>query len=184
MKSLATLIAVFLIAGTAKAETINVAPNVYEVTAGVEFTLGNTSSIDYTFNWSDASGTFTNVADPTLILRAGQTYTFRRVTSAHPFVITDATLPVTGSDGNFNRSTFSGSVIDAATLQPLADFTADPAPTADFIAWTPATADVGTYYYTCRVTSHPGMTGAISVSMGPVATEGVTWSNLKALYRN
>lgn len=184
MKSLATLIALVLIPGTAVAETIVVGPNVYEVTAGVEFTLGNASSSSYLFNWSDSSGTFANVSDPTIILRTDETYTFRRVTTAHPFVITDDTLPVTGTDGSFNRTTFSGTEIDAATLQPLADFTADPAPTADFIAWTPAAADIGTYYYTCRVTSHTGMTGAFSVSMGPVANEGITWSNLKALYRD
>ncbi len=66
----------------------------------------------------------------------------------------------------FERTTFDGAVIDAATLQPIADFTADPAPTDDFIEWTPGVGDVGNYFYTCRITGHRGMTGAIRVVSG------------------
>lgn len=184
MKHLLTILVLILAAGPIQAETINPAPNVYEVTEGVAFTLGNTSASNYLFNWSDGSGSFGNVADPTLILTAGQTYTFQRVTSFHPFVITDASLPVSGTDGSYQRSTTSGGVIDAATLSPLADFTADPGPTSDLITWTPAAADTGIYFYTCRVTSHTAMTGRIEIRDTVVATESVSWSTLKALYRD
>ena len=74
--------------------------------------------------------------------------------------ITGDTLPVQGSDGSFSRNTIDGDAIDAVSLQPLEAFTADPAPTSDAITWTPAEGD---YFYTCRVTSHTGMTGAIRV---------------------
>jgi hypothetical protein len=148
-------------------DTTLIAPNVYRIDAGVDFTLGNSGASNFLFNWSDDSGTFSNVSDPTIILSPGETYTFQRVTSFHPFVITDDTLPVSGTDGSYFRTTTSGAVIDAATLPPIADFTADPAPTSDFIEWTPSPADVGDYYYTCRVTSHTGMTGAIQVVWPP-----------------
>ena len=86
-----------------------------------------------------------------------------RTTSFHPFVICNDTLPITGTDGSYSRTTSDGAVIDAATLTPIADFTADPAPAADFIEWTPEAVDVGTYYFTCRVTGHLGMAGRIEV---------------------
>ena len=185
MKYLATILSLVLLASPALAETISPAPNVYEVTEGVAFNLTNAGSSSYLFSWTDQSGTFNSVVDPTLILSAGQTYTFQRLSTAHPFVITDATLPVIGSDGSYSRNTFSGSAIDAATLNPLADFTADPAPTTDLISWTPADGNIGTYFYTCRVTSHPGMTGKIEVvNDTTVANESVSWSTLKALYRD
>lgn len=184
MKTLFTICALTMLAVPALAETLNPSPNVYQITAGVEFTLGNSGATDYLFNWNDDSGTFTNVSDPTLVLSTGQTYVFRRVTSAHPFVITDATMPVTGSDGSFVRTTTSGPVIDAATLTPIADFTADPAPTSDFITWTPGEDEVGSYWYTCRVTFHTGMTGAIMVVQdGTVSTDAASWSQVKSLYR-
>jgi plastocyanin len=185
MKTMTTILVFVLVAGPAAAETINPAPGVYEVTEGVEFTLGNAGASDYLFNWTDGSGSYTNISDPTLILRSGQTYTFRRITTAHPFVITDSSLPVSGTDGSFSRTTFSGPEIDAATLTPLADFTADPAPTSDAIVWSLDDGDIGAYWYTCRVTSHPGMTGKIMVEQsGVVATENLSWSTLKALYRD
>jgi hypothetical protein len=84
-------------------------------------------------------------------------------------VITDTTLPVSGTDGSYQRDTFSGAVIDAATLAPIADFTADPAPTTDFIEWSLTSADIGDYFYTCRITGHFGMAGRIEVVAGVVA---------------
>lgn len=157
------------VATTAVAETTQIGPNTYAIDAGVAFTLGNAGASDFLFNWSDSSGTFVDIVDPTLVLTAGQTYTFQRVTSAHPFVITDDTLPVSGTDGFFNRETTSGDVIDAATLKPIADFTADPGPTDDLITWTPGLDAVGEYYYTCRVTGHTGMTGRIVVVPAPAS---------------
>jgi plastocyanin len=185
MKTLALILTLVLSAGIVGAETINPSPGLYEVTEGVTFDLGNAGASDYLFNWTDSSGGFKNISDPTLILRAGQTYTFKRITISHPFVITDNSMPVSGTDGDFTRTTFSGTVIDNATLQPIADFTADPAPTSDAIVWNVTADDVGVYYYTCRVTSHPAMTGKIMVEEAlAVATEIQSWSTLKALYRD
>ena len=149
----------------ALAQTTQPDPNIYRVPGGVEFTLDNIGASDYTFNWADSAGAFEDIIDPTLILTAGQTYRFRRVSSAHPFVITDDTLPISGADGSFRRETADGDLIDDTTLKPIEDFTADPAPTDDFIEWTPSAADAGLFYYTCRVTGHRGMTGAIIVEV-------------------
>jgi len=162
---------VLALAGTiaatpALAQTTQLEPNVYRVPGGVEFTLDNVGASDYLFNWTDSGGSFNDIVDPTLILIAGETYRFRRVTGAHPFVVTDDTLPVAGSDGMFDRTTTDSTVLDDATLKPIEDFTADPAPTDDFIEWTPSAADVGSYFYTCRVEFHTGMTGAIRVEAG------------------
>ena len=146
------------------AATNQVDTHTWEITEGVAFTLNNEGATSFLFNWSDASGNFVDVADPTIILTAGETYTFQRLPPARPFVITDTTLPVDGTDGNFFRTTSDGAVIDAATLDPISDFTADPGPTADFISWTPTE---GEYFYTCRVTGHTGMTGRILVVPAP-----------------
>ncbi|MBO6512640.1 MAG: hypothetical protein JJ974_01575 [Phycisphaerales bacterium] len=144
------------------AQTTEIAPSVFRVESGVDFQISNVGSSDYVISWTDTNGTFGGM-DPTLILTSGESYTFTRTSGSHPFVITDDTLPVSGSDGSYSRTTFDGAVIDAATLAPIADFTADPAPTADFIQWDLMIGDEGDYYYTCRVTGHLGMTGRIQV---------------------
>ena len=151
------------LAGTAAADTTQLGPSRYLVDAGVTFNIGNNGISDFLFTWTDASGTVTDEADPTLVLVAGQTYTFVRTTGFHIYVICNDTLPVSGGDGTCSRTTTDGAVVDAATLQPIADFTADPAPTTDSIVWTPGAGDVGTYYYTCRILGHLGMTGSIEV---------------------
>ncbi|NRA57013.1 MAG: hypothetical protein HRU13_02700 [Phycisphaerales bacterium] len=161
----APLLIAAVAAAPALAQTTQPEPNIYRVPGGVEFTLDNIGASDYTFNWSDSGGSFEDIVDPTFILVAGQTYRFRRISSAHPFVITDDTLPVSGTDGSYRRETTDGGVIDASTLKPIEDFTADPAPTDDFIEWTPGVGDAGQYYYTCRVTGHRGMTGSIIVTV-------------------
>ena len=168
MRSTMTIVALITAgaAAAAQAQTTQPGPSVFRVAGGVEFTLNNAGASDFLFNWSDAGGVFVDEIDPTLILTAGETYLFRRLTSAHPFVITDDTLEVTGGDGTYERVTSDGAVIDAATLKPIDAFTADPAPTDDFIEWTPSADDVGQYYYTCRVVGHLGMTGSIIVEAG------------------
>ena len=143
--------------------TRQIAPNVYEVPGGVDFRIDNRGANDYLFTWRDESGTFEQVVDPTLVLRAGQTYRFVRTSAAHPFQITDASLPITGTDGSIQRATTDPSVLDAAGLQPADAFIADPAPSGDAIVWTPGVNEAGELYYTCTVLSHTGMTGRIRV---------------------
>ena len=162
MKTITTALALTLTAGAA-AQTTQIGPSRFSVETGVAFELGNQGASNYLFTWTDSSGTFAALIDPTLELVAGETYTFQRVSGSHPFAICDDTLPVTGSDGAYGRTTADITVINGATLQPIADFTADPAPTTDLITWTPTAADVGVYYYTCTVTGHVGMTGRIEV---------------------
>ncbi|MEX1114607.1 MAG: PEP-CTERM sorting domain-containing protein [Akkermansiaceae bacterium] len=155
---------------TLQGATTTINANRFSVSEGVAFSIGNTGLADFLFNWTDTSGTFADKADPTLVLKIGQTYTFQRSTSAHPFAILDSSAAsfISGSDGSFSRTTIDGTIINAAILNDdVAGFTADPAPTSDLISWTPTT--VGDYYYTCAVTGHTGMTGKIEVIPEPTA---------------
>ncbi len=167
MKNSFVFLALVNFSGLASAATTMISANVYQVDAGVTFNISNSGASDYLFSWADGGTNFTNIADATFILTAGETYNFLRTTSAHPFVITDDTLPVSGSDGSFSRTTTDGAVIDNSTLAPIADFTADPAPTTDQIVWA---TGAGNYFYTCRVTGHTGMTGSIQVIPEPSST--------------
>jgi hypothetical protein len=159
-----TIIATLIAASTlAHADTTQTGPSTYVVDAGVTFTLLSQGASHFLISWSDDSGTFTDIVDPTLVLSSGETYIFDNDTFSHPFRITNDTLPVSGTDGSFNRETSSITVINDASLQPIADFTADPEPAVDAITWTPGNDDAGDYYYTCLVLSHAGMTGKITI---------------------
>ena len=166
------LASVFAFAAAANAATTQISTNVYEVTEGVAFDVGNNFSSHFTFTWTDpgeTSAAATGVEDVTLNLTAGETYTFQRTSNNHPFVIMDASAGdfMTGSDGSYNRTTTDGTDIDNATLEPIADFTADPSPADDLISWTPT--KTGDYWYTCTVTGHTGMAGKISVVPEPAS---------------
>ena len=145
------------------ADTTQTGPNSYTVDEGVTFIILNQAASHFLISWSDDSGTFTGIVDPTITLVSGETYIFDNETFSHPFRMTDDTLPVSGTDGNYSRDTSDIAVIDAASLQPIADFTADPEPVDDQITWTPGNDDAGEYYYTCLVLSHAAMTGKIIV---------------------
>ena len=159
--------------GSLHAITTSLSSSVYSVTEGVAFNIGNSGTSHFTFSWTDSNGSFGSFSDPTLVLTAGQTYTFQRTSSAHPLIITDDTLPVSGTDGSYSRSTFDISVMNNSLLGGPTDtetFKADPGPTTDLISWTPTTADIGKdFYYTCYVTGHQSMTGRISVVPEPGA---------------
>ena len=161
-----------MLATTSHAVTTLVSPSRYSVTEGVAFTLGNSGASDFLFNWADPSGApplnFSNIADPTLVLTLGQTYTFQRISSAHPFAIMNNTAAafMSGADGTYTRTTTSSTDINNATLTPIASFTANPAP-GNTISWSPN--QVGDFWYTCTVASHPGMTGKITVIPEPSA---------------
>lgn len=144
----------------------------YLVTEGVAFAIGNSGASNFLFSWTDSAGAFSAVSDPTLVLEIGQTYTFQRTAPSHPFAIMDnsASTFITGSDGSFARTSSISADITAATLTPIADFTASPAPAApapntDFITWIPTQA--GDYWYTCTVASHLNMTGKITIVPEP-----------------
>jgi len=145
---------------SAQAVTTLVSPKVYSVTEGVTFSLANNFASDFIFSWTDPSGTpansFTNIADPTLKLSIGQTYTFQRISGSHPFVIMNNTISsfISGTDGSFSRTTSDFTTITNATI-----FTANPGTPGPAVNWTPTIA--GDYFYTCSVGSHVGMTGKI-----------------------
>ncbi len=162
---LGTIVAV-LAASPLHADTTQTGPSVYEIDAGVLFTIVNQGASSWLWSWTDSSGAFTNIEDPTLVLTAGETYLFDNVASIHPFAITDDTLPVSGTDGNYFRDTTDPGVINDAVLSPTADFIDDPAPAIDGITWSLTNDDVGIYYYTCMIPFHPGMTGKFEIVAG------------------
>lgn len=182
MRSWIGTIALVLLATPCAADTTLIAPNTYRVDAGVAFSVGTIGNASFLFNWSDDSGTFSDVEDPTLVLVEDQAYTFARTTSSHPLVITTDALPVIGSAGSYARTTIDEAEIDAVTLSPRAAFTADPAPTSDMISWTPGNDEIGDYFYTCHITFHTTMTGAIQVVAKSVGLEEAGWSVVKAAF--
>ncbi len=157
------IIAIALLSAMASADTTQNGPSNYTIDEGVTFTMLSQGSSHFLLSWSDDSGTFSNIIDPTITLTSGETYIFENNTFSHPFRITDDSLPVSGSDGDFTRETSDINVINNASLQPIADFTADPLPTVDAITWTPGVDDAGDYFYTCLVLSHADMTGKIVI---------------------
>ena len=134
--------------------------NTFAVDEGVAFTIGNNGASDFVFNWTDSTVT-SNILDPKLILTVGETYTFERTTDAHPFAITDDTLPTTVNFGSLVRDTTDSAVITTATLSG-GSFVAQPSG-GSTITWTPTAAEIDDYFYTCTVTGHTGMTGSIQV---------------------
>ena len=156
-----------LLAPLSHAATTLVSTSKYLVNEGVAFAIGNSGASGFLFSWTDSSGAFSGVSDPTLVLEIGQTYTFQRTAAAHPFAIMDnsASTFIAGTDGSYSRTSSIAADITAAILTPTADFTASPAPTEDFITWIPT--QVGDYWYTCTVASHLGMTGKITIVPEP-----------------
>lgn len=177
------LIAVCL-AAPALAGTTQLSTHVYKVDEGVTFSISNDGASSFLLSWSDSGGTFENIPDPSIIVSTNETYVFKRTTGSHPFLITDSSLPTSGTDGSYARTTTDAAVINAAVLTPIADFTADPAPTADEIVWTPSGNQTGNYFYTCAVTFHTGMTGGIRVVTDSVDTEENSVSGIKAHYQD
>ena len=183
MKHLALALVAICLAAPALAETTQLSTHVYKVDEGVTFSISNSGASSFLFSWSDSGGTFTNVEDPSIIVSINETYVFQRTTGSHPLLITDATLPTDGTDGSYFRTTTDAGVINAAVLTPVADFTADPAPTSDQISWTPTGSQIGNYFYTCAVTFHTGMTGGIRVVMDTVDTDDQSVSELKGQFQ-
>lgn len=154
----------------ASALTVSESANVYSVNEGVSFDIGNSGASDFLFSWSDpnpSANSFSALADPTLVLTIGETYTFQRTSGSHPFIImgSSASAFISGTDGSYSRTTSDSALITAATLTPIANFTADPSPSSDLISWTPDA--LGDFWYTCSVSGHTGMTGLISVVPEP-----------------
>lgn len=151
---------------TTHALTLNTGTSLYSVSEGVGFTIGNSGASDFLFNWTDPTGnppaSFSNIADPTLVLTLGQTYTFQRTSTAHPFAIMDnsAAAFIVGVDGGYRRNTNVSTDISNATF-----LTANPGTPGVAITWTPN--QLGDYWYTCAVADHTLMTGKFSVVPEP-----------------
>lgn len=158
----------------ARAVTTNLGPDplasnttVFGVNEGVIFTIDNNASSDFTFNWTDPlGGSFSSIADPSLILTLGQTYTFQRISNNHPFALMDASAISLISNNNLNYSRNQ----DSTLIQSATFLTANPPPGAA-VTWTPNAP--GTYFYTCTVTIHTDMVGSITVVVPEPSTIGL-----------
>jgi len=141
---------------SAQAVTTLVSPSIYSVTERVTFSLATNGASDFLFSWTDSSGTFSGLPDPTLRLTIGQTYTFQRTSTSHPFVVLNNTIAssIDGTDGSFFRKSSDFSTYSGATI-----FTANQGTPGPAVNWTPTIA--GDYFYTCSVGSHGFMTGKI-----------------------
>ena len=104
--------------------------------------------------------------DPTIMLTAGETYTFSHSGSMHPFALLDDSAPIdatgSGVDGSeFVRtvtdSSFLGNVLGGGSMVVWPVGSSMGSRTLD---WTP---EAGTYYYTCGVAGHYNMAGQIVV---------------------
>lgn len=122
-----------LLATLSHASTTLLGPSLYRITEGVAFTLGNNGASDFTFNWTDpgtGGASWSNIADPTLVLTSGQTYSFQRISSAHPFIIMGsaaaAFIDTQGGNGNFFRTTTDPTLYNSTILNPAVDYTANP----------------------------------------------------------
>lgn len=177
-----------MLSSLSQATTTLVSTSKYSVTEGVAFSIGSSGVSNFLFSWTDPTGlpplTSTGVVDPTLVLTIGQSYTFTRTSSSHPFAImsNSAASFIFGTDGVYQRSSFAQSDIDTAILSPAVNFIANPAiSTNNLITWVPD--QVGDFWYTCTVPSHPGMTGKITVVPEPsalcIGAVGVAFATLR-----
>lgn len=178
IKPIITTITLATMSTATLADTTQTGPNSYTIDEGVTFTILNQAASSFLLSWSDDSGTFTDIPDPTITLSSGQTYIFDNETFSHPFRMTTDALPVSGTDGNYSRDTFDIAIIDGTSLQPIDEFTADPEPAVDVITWMPGDGDAGEYYYTCLVLSHAGMTGKIIVEAPATCPADLTGDNM------
>ena len=156
-----------------QAKTTVVGGGIYEVTEGVNFRIDAFASGSFYFSWNDPDGTeCNNIQDPILHLTIGEIYTFERFTTGNPLRLTNGQLPVekvpSVAGPYYRRTTEDISVIDAASLTPLDDFTADPSamdgtPSGDVVTLQVSASLAGTLYYTSLVPGNTDMTGLLIV---------------------
>jgi plastocyanin len=136
------------------------------VDQGVTFTIGNNGSSDFIFNWTDPgyySDSFSNKLDPTLRLSVGQTYTFRRGTSGHNFVLLKPSFTyMTGNEQQgYYRNTTSDAFISNHTYGVAVAG-------GNVITFKPTDQEINLdFWYTCQVGDHTGMAGKITVIPEP-----------------
>ena len=103
--------------------------------------------------------------DPTLMLTAGETYTFTHSGPMHPFAFLDDSAPIAATSSGVagseyvrtvNDTSFLGNVLEGGSMIVY--------PTGSSMIstldWTP---EAGNYYYTCAVQWHTNMAGRIIV---------------------
>ena len=105
-------------------------------------------------------------ADPTLMLTAGETYTFTHTGFAHPFAFLNDSAPISATGSSVDGSEFVRTVTDSSFLGSVLDggsavvYPVGSGGGSSTFNWTP---EAGTYYYTCSVSFHANMAGQIIV---------------------
>jgi plastocyanin len=131
----------------------------FEIESGTAISVANSGLSHYLLDLSSHGGTSTE-ADPTLILTAGETYQFLRVTSGHNFALVNGSLPVaTNPDGSLYRTVTDSSLDNYDITENISGNS------SSNVSWTPT--ETGIYYYTCDVTGHSQMIGKIVVISSP-----------------
>ncbi|MEC7696126.1 MAG: PEP-CTERM sorting domain-containing protein [Planctomycetota bacterium] len=111
-------------------------------------------------------------ADPTLMLTAGETYTFTHTGFAHPFAFLDDSAPISATGSSVDGSEFVRTVTDTSFLSSVLEggsavvYPVGSGAGSSTFSWTP---EVGTYYYTCAVAFHTNMAGQIVVQEASAA---------------
>ena len=105
-------------------------------------------------------------ADPTLMLTAGETYTFTHTGTMHPFALLDDSAPISATGSELDGSEFVRTVSDTSFLGDVLEggsavvYPVGSGAGSSTFSWTP---EAGNYYYTCGVAFHTNMAGQIVV---------------------
>lgn len=132
------------------------AENSYVIPTGTTFSMGNSGASHYTFDLTTYGGGSSEY-DPTLVLVAGETYEFKRITAGHNVVILQDVRQESAlsfSSGAWSRLS---SLLDSSYWQSAGVENNNSA----MVTFTPVTP--GVYFYTCIVSGHVGMTGQLIV---------------------
>ena len=142
----------------------------FRLSTGTTINVANSGASHYLLDLSSHGGSSAE-PDPTLVLTAGETYSFLRTSSGHSIALVDGSIPTgENGDGTLYRAIFDSSLDTYDVTENIVGNS------TSSVMWTPQEA--GTYYYTCDVTGHAQMFGKLIVLSTPVLDE-VRFDNAK-----
>ena len=135
----------------------------FRLSSGDSIQVANSGASHYLLDMSSYGGSSVE-PDPTLVLTAGETYSFLRTSSGHSIALVDGSIP-TGEnfDGTLYRAVFDSSLDTYDVVEHIVGNS------TSSVMWTPQEA--GTFYYTCDVAGHAQMFGKIIVLSTPTLDE-------------
>lgn len=147
-----------------------VGTDTYELNANTSIDVGAPSASDFSFTFDGGLPSSSN--DANFELTTGFAYSFTRGSGSHPFIIVDAAKMApnnpTQSGTNWTRSSFSPNWAESDAFVATSGGSLYSSPNgSDIFTWNPTSNEIGTYYYTCAVGGHGGMTGLVTVVPEP-----------------